>query len=68
MYGMDLPTQFTKPDIGLYDGDSVPSNIDPSKISYASEFLLAHLGFLSNSHTVQWECGTTASLLSTGPS
>ena len=39
---MDLPAQFTKPDVGyLLTGDTVPSNIDPSTISYFGKFLSA---------------------------
>ena len=41
VYGMDLPTQFTKPaDLSILQAnDTVPSGIDPSTISYIGEFL-----------------------------
>jgi len=36
---MDLPTELTKPDLRNLDAnDTIPSNIDPSKISYLGEF------------------------------
>ena len=35
---MDLPTPLTKPDLSKMDAnDTIPSNIDPSKISYVGE-------------------------------
>ena len=46
MYGMDLPTQFTEPDLTLEDNDTIPSNIDPSTISYVGEFSSASLAFV----------------------
>lgn len=54
-YGMDLPALLTKPDFTLLDpNDTIPSNIDPSKISYLSEFLTPST-FVSNSRTaVKW--------------
>ena len=57
MYGMDLPTGLTKPDLTLLDAnDTIPSNIDPSTISYLGEFSSAPLAFfLSNPNiTVKW--------------
>ena len=40
-YGMDLPASLMKPDLRLLDAnDTIPSNIDSSKISYLSEFLI----------------------------
>ena len=50
---MDLPTQLTKPDTGyLLTGDTVPSNIDLSTISYVGEFLSAPITpFTSDSCT-----------------
>ena len=46
MYGMDLPAEFTKPDLSqLVDNDTIPSNIDPSTISSIGE----SLPFLSRS-------------------
>jgi len=41
MYGMDLPTQFTGPDLSalLVNDETIPSNINPSKISYIGEFV-----------------------------
>jgi len=42
VYGMDLPTEFTKPNLsGLAANDTIPSNINPSTISYISEFFSA---------------------------
>ena len=42
VYGLDLPTQFTKPDLSLLGtNDAFPSNIDPSSISYVGEFFSA---------------------------
>ena len=58
---MDLPTQFTKPDLSkLSVNDTVPSNIDTSTISYVGEFLPAPLTFpVSNSCTAAnlWDGG-----------
>ena len=54
---MDLPTGLTKPDLTLLDAnDTIPSNIDPSTISYLGEFSPAPLAFfLSNPNvTVKW--------------
>jgi len=46
-YGMDLPTELTKPDLTSlsYQNDTIPSNIDPSTISYVSECLSAPFAF-----------------------
>ena len=53
MYGQDLPETFTDPGFGALElGDTTPSNIDPSTISYLSEFLSAPLAFVvSNPRT-----------------
>jgi len=47
---MDLPMRFTQPDLGrLAPGDTIPSNIDQSTISYLCEFLSVPLTvFVSN--------------------
>jgi len=46
VYGLGLPTQFTKPDLTfLHANDTIPSNIDPSTISSLGEFLSALLVF-----------------------
>jgi len=38
VYGMDLPKQLATPDLKLLDAnDTIPSNIDPSTISYVGE-------------------------------
>jgi len=43
---MDLPAEFTKPELGMLDpNDTIPSNIDPSTISFLSEFFSAPLAF-----------------------
>ena len=50
VYGMDLPTEFTKPDLSiLLDNDTIPSTIDPSTISSIGEFLyaLSHSSYLT---------------------
>jgi len=40
VYGMDLPTEFTNPDLNvLQANDTIPSNINSSTISYIGEFL-----------------------------
>jgi len=42
VFGMDLPTEFTKPDFSVVDkADAIPSSINSSAISYISEFLPA---------------------------
>ena len=50
---MDIPTQFTTPEIDYLTGDdTIPSNIDLSTISYLCEFWLAPLAFfISNPRT-----------------
>jgi len=41
VFGMDLPTQFTNFNFsGQVIKDTIPSNIDPSKIAYLCEFLV----------------------------
>ena len=48
---MDLPMQFTKPDLDeLMADDTIPSNIDPSTISYLCKFWSAAF-FISNPRT-----------------
>ena len=45
---MDLPTALTKPDLVYLDvNDTIPSNIDPSTISYLGGFLPAALAFFT---------------------
>lgn len=54
---MDLPEQLGTPDLTLLDAnDTIPSNIDPSTISYVSESLWPPpTFFVSNSYTaVKW--------------
>jgi len=54
---MELPTQLAKPDFSLLDAnDTIPSNIDPSTISYLSKFLLTPLAFFASNPctTVKW--------------
>ena len=54
--GLDLPTGFAKEE--LYGNDSIPSDIDPSTISYLGEFLLASPAlFVSNPPTTEWSIG-----------
>ena len=56
-YGMPLPVSLTKPDLTLRDpNDAIPAEIDPSEISYLSEFLFSlSTPFTSDSHTaVKW--------------
>jgi len=50
---MDLPTQFTKPNlINLDQKDTIPSNIDPSTISHIGRFSMTLLAFfISNQRT-----------------
>ena len=47
VYGMDLPTQFMKPDLSAvtFTGDTIQSNADTSTIAYLGEFLFAPLAF-----------------------
>ena len=46
VYGMDLPTQLAKPDLSQLDAnDTIPSNVDPSRISYVGELLSAPSAF-----------------------
>ena len=49
VYGMDLPHRFAEEDFtGLgVDNDTIPSNVDPSTISYVGEFLFAPLAFFT---------------------
>ena len=57
MYGAELPKQLRTPDLALLDAnDTIPSNIDPSTISYVGEFLCPPLTFFaSDPHTtVRW--------------
>ena len=49
VYGMDLPTRLTEPNID----DTIPSNIDPSTISYIGEFLSAPLTYSCLTRVVQ---------------
>jgi len=54
---MDLPTALTKPDLTrLGVNDTIPSNIDPSTISYLGEFLSPPLAFPTSNQrvTVNW--------------
>jgi len=54
---VDLPTKFATPDLSVLDpNDTIPSNIDPSTISYLSKFFSAPLAFnVSKSCTaVRW--------------
>ena len=53
-YGMDLPTQFTKPVLQYLVGNyTIPSTIDPSTVSYLSEFWSTPLAFfISNPRTI----------------
>ena len=45
-FHMDLPTKFATPDLRLLDpNDTIPSNMDPSTISYLSKFFSAPLAF-----------------------
>ena len=45
---MDLPPLYEEPDLRVLDAhDTIPSNIDPSTISYLSEFLSAPLAFFT---------------------
>ena len=40
VYDVDLPTKFAGSDLSQFpQDDTIPSNIDPSTISYMSEFL-----------------------------
>jgi len=45
---MGLSAKFTKPELSLYGNDTIPSNIDPSKISYLGELLSAPLTFFAS--------------------
>lgn len=48
-YGMDLPASLTKPDLTrLAPNDAIPTNIDPSKISYLSGLLIPSIVSVSN--------------------
>jgi len=53
---MDLPESLMKPNIqDLDSNDTIPSVIDPSKISYLGEFLIPSTSFVSDSRTaVKW--------------
>jgi len=53
MYSQDLPTTFTDPGFGaLGPGDTIPSNINLSTISFLGGFLLTLLSvFTSDPHT-----------------
>jgi len=52
VYGMDLPTGFTKPKPAIRQNDTIPSTPDLSTISYVGEFLSAPLAlFVSNPRT-----------------
>ena len=69
-YGMDLPTQFTEPNLALKDNDTIPSNIDPSTISYVGEFSLASLAFfLFNPYATEseWQSGQSVTFNTTIP-
>ena len=45
---MDIPASLMKPDLQLLDPkDTIPTNIDSSKISYLSEFLIPSTSFVS---------------------
>ena len=58
VYSMDLPPQFTKPDLsGLDANDTIPSNINSSAISYIGEFLSAPPAF-----SVSNFCATASSV------
>jgi len=51
VYGMDLPTEFAKPDLSVLDAnDTIPSNINLSTISSIGEFLSAssHSSYLTH--------------------
>ena len=67
---MDLPAQFMEPDLYLRENDTVPSNIDPSTISYTGEFSSASLAFfMSNLHTTvtEWLAGQSVTFNTTIP-
>jgi len=54
---MDLPVPFTKPNFdNIIAGDTIPSNINPSTISYCREISPAILIFFASNprHTVRW--------------
>ena len=49
---MDLPASLMKPNLqDLDSNDTIPSVIDPSKISYLGEFLILSTSFVSDSRT-----------------
>ena len=61
--GLDLPTQFTRPDLSFLNAnDTIQSSIDPSKISYVGEFsALQHSPYLTRA--IRYHRGKAASPL-----
>ena len=54
-YGMELPASLKKPDLTRLENNTIPSDIDPSKVSYLREFLILSTSFMSNSrNAVKW--------------